>query len=240
MSNNKNKPASTITKLIDYFNDDEEEEEEEEEDIYQSNNNNISSLGASGKISHLYSYRDENVIEEDQDENNEIDNINNENNNINNNEQNENKIFTTLYPNEQPDSSFCCEEHPRSDNKFNNNHEFIGRAVSFHKKKGEINENNNLINDEDKNKITYEFGEDNKEISKISKENTFTNNYIDNLVSFSKDKINVTNNENNTENNNINTDNTNSNNNIVNDNINKESKNDSKIIEINFIFRKRN
>ena len=233
MSNNKNKPASTITKLIDYFNDDEEEEEEEEEDIYQSNNNNISSLGASGKISHLYSYRDENVIEEDQDENNEIDKINNENNNINNNEQNENKIFTTLYPNEQPDSSFCCEEHPRSDNKFNNNHEFIGRAVSFHKKKGEINENNNLINDEDKNKITYGFGEDNKEISKISKENTFTNNYIDNLVSFSKDKINVTNNENNTENNNINTDNTNSNNNIVNDNINKESKNDSKIIEIN-------
>ena len=208
MSNNKNKPASTITKLIDYFNDD-EEEEEEEEDIYQSNNNNISSLGASGKISHLYSYRDENVIEEDQEENNEYDNINNENNNITNNEQNANKIFTTLYPNEQPDSSFCCEEHPKGENKFNSNHEFIGRAVSFHKKKGEINENNNLINDEDKNKMTYGFGDDNKEISKISKENTFTNNYIDNLVSFSKDKINVTNNENNTENNNININNNN-------------------------------
>ena len=124
MSNNiKNKPTSTITKLIDYFNDDEEEEEEDEE-IYQSKNNNISSLGASGKISHLYSYRDENAIEEDEDENNKIDNINNENNNINNEKPNENKIFTTLYPNEQPDSSFCCEEHPKGD-KFNNGTEFI-------------------------------------------------------------------------------------------------------------------
>ena len=232
-NNNKNKPASTITKLIDYFNDDEEEEEEEEE-VYQSNNNNNSSFGASGKISHLYSYRDENAIEEDQDENNEIDNINNENNNIINNESNENQIFTTLYPNEQPDSSFCCEEHPKGDNKFNNKTEFIGRAVSFHRKKGETNENNNLINDEEKNKISYGFGEDNKEISKISKENTFTNNYIDNLVSFSKDKINMTNNENNAEqNNNNDINNTNLNDNLDNDNVIKEIKNDSKIININ-------
>ena len=233
-NNNKNKPASTITKLIDYFNDDEEEEEEDEE-IYQSKNNNISSLGASGKISHLYSYRDENAIEEDKDENNEIDNINNENNNINNEKPNENKIFTTLYPNEQPDSSFCCEEHPKGD-KFNNGTEFIGRAVSFHRKKGESNENNNLINEEDKNKISYV--EDNKEISKISKENTFTNTglyYIDNLVSFSKDKINMTNNENNIEsNNNININNTKLNNNSIdNDKIINEEKDDSKNIDIN-------
>ena len=41
-----------------------------------------------------------------------------------------------------------------------NGTEFIGRAVSFHRKKGESNENNNLINEEDKNKISYV--EDNK------------------------------------------------------------------------------
>ena len=42
MSNyNKNKPQSTITKLIDYFNDDEEEEEEDEEEIDINKRNEI-------------------------------------------------------------------------------------------------------------------------------------------------------------------------------------------------------
>ena len=53
-NNNKNKPTSTITKLIDYFNDNDEEEEEEEEEIYNEQNNNLSSLGVSGKFSRLY------------------------------------------------------------------------------------------------------------------------------------------------------------------------------------------
>ena len=213
-NNNKNKP-STITKLIDYFNDnDEEEEEEEEEEIYQNQNNEMSSLGVSGKFSRLYSYRDENEIEEEPNENKE--------NNVDNN-LNENKIFTTLYPNEQPDSSFCCEEHPKGENKLKNNTEFIGRAVSFHRKKEkndnmnneELNVNNNLINEEDKNKINYDFKEDNKEISKINKENTFTNTGINNIdieASFSKEKSNFINSEYNYGNNNT----SNNINNIVN------------------------
>ena len=223
-NNNKNKP-STITKLIDYFNDnDEEEEEEEEEEIYPNQTNEMSSLGISGKFSRLYSYRDENEIEEEPNENKE--------NNVDNN-LNENKIFTTLYPNEQPDSSFCCEEHPKGENKLKNNTEFIGRAVSFHRKKEknndmnneELNENNNLINEEDKNKISYEFREDNKEISKINKENTFTNTGINNIdieASFSKEKSNFINSAYNNENNNTS--------NNINNNINKEKEKKEEVI----------
>ena len=208
-NNNKNKQTSTISKLIDYFNDDEEEEEENEEQIYPNQTNEMSSLGISGKISRLYSYRDENEIVEEQNDNDDNDNNNNINND-NKNKTNENKIFTTLYANEQPDSSFYCEEHPKGENKIDNNTEFIGRAVSFHRKKEEnnnkeeINEKNDYINNNDKNKISYEFREDNKEISKISKENTFTNtgiNYIDNETSFSKEKLNSINNESNPTNN---------------------------------------
>ena len=202
--NNKNKPASTISKLIDYFNDDEEEEEEDEEEIYTNQKNDLSSLGVSGKISRLYSYRDENEIQEEQNEN---ENDNNINNSINK-EKNENKIFTHLYANEQPDSSFFCEEHPKGENKItNNNNEFIGRAVSFHKKNEESeNKEDNKEENDDKNKISYGFREDNKEISKISKENTFTNtgiNYIDNETSFSKEKINLINSDYNNKENNI-------------------------------------
>ena len=227
-NNNKNKPTSTITKLIDYFNDNDEEEEEEEEEIYNEQNNNLSSLGVSGKFSRLYSYRDENEIKEEQNDN-DIENKNN-------NKINDNKIFTTLYANEQPDSSFCCEEHPKDENKFKNNTEFIGRAVSFHKKKGEENNNN------------IEFREDNKEISKISKENTFTNtgiNYIDNEASFSKEKINLNNSENNIEKNidtSINKNNDLHNDiNIKNDTKTQEGKDDSKNINnINNNIEKKN
>ena len=131
-NNNKNKPTSTITKLIDYFNDNDEEEEEEEEEIYNEQNNNLSSLGVSGKFSRLYSYRDENEIEENQNEsleNNNNDIINNKasikkENHINNNEL-QNKIFTTLYANEQPDSSFCCEERPKTLNNKDGKENFI-------------------------------------------------------------------------------------------------------------------
>ena len=223
--NNKNKPASTITKLIDYFNDEEEEEEDEEEEIYTNQKNDMSSLGVSGKFSRLYSYRDENEIEEEQNEN---DNDNNNgNNDINNIPKKENKIFTTLYANEQPDSSFFCEEHPKDENNIKNNTEFFGRAVSFHRKKSENNNKEKVEDKNDKNKINYDFKEDNKEISKISKENTFSNtgiNYIDNIASFSKEKINSINNEDNNEN--INN---------VNDNINnikEEEKTTFKNIEI--------
>ena len=51
-----------------------------------------------------------------------------------------------------------------------------------------------MNNDDNKNKMSLGFREGNKEISKISKENTFTNtgiNYIDNEASFSKEKINL-------------------------------------------------
>ena len=223
-NNNKNKPQSTITKLIDYFNDEEEEEEEEEEEqeININQKNELSSLGVSGKISRLYSYRDENEIEENQNEsleNNDNDIINNKasikkENHINNNEL-QNKIFTTLYANEQPDSSFCCEEQPKDKSKINNT-EFIGRAVSFHRDK-DNNDQNEMSNDDNKNKMSLGFREGNKEISKISKENTFTNtgiNYIDNEASFSKEKINITNNDinnNNNDNNKININSMNSN-----------------------------
>ena len=131
--NNKNKKTSTITKLIDYFNDEEEEEEDEEEEIYTNQKNDMISLGVSGKFSRLYSYRDENEIEEEQNENENDNDNNNGSNNINNNQKNENKIFTTLYANEQPDSSFFCEEHPKDENNIKNNTEFFGRAVSFHR-----------------------------------------------------------------------------------------------------------
>ena len=156
MSNdNKNKPQSTITKLIDYFNEDEEEEEEEEE-INNNQKSEMNSFNIPGKFSRIYSMKDENEDEQNNNQNNsnnknrinkDINNSNNNNNNeINdtnnnseknnqNNNQLQSKIFTTLYANEQPDSSFCCEERPKS---INNNTEFLGRAVSFHPEDKEI------------------------------------------------------------------------------------------------------
>ncbi len=66
---------------------------------------------------------------------NKINNNNQNNNNDNNNQNNnqlQNQIFTTLYTNEQPGSSFCCEERPKSNN---NNIEFV---VIFYPENKEI------------------------------------------------------------------------------------------------------
>ena len=184
MSNQNKKDQSTLANLIDYFNADEkslekskEEEEEEEEEIYDNQKDEIKSLRMSGRFSRIYSYLDkkeDDQIDKEYNSNycannvtnhnttyNTSNNIllsNNVNMNINNkyikNNEFKNKIFTTLYANEQPDSSFYCEEQKsknKNDNSNmtdnNNNTEFFGRAVSFHPEDEEGI--NNIINEKE-------------------------------------------------------------------------------------------
>ena len=182
MSNQNKKDQSTLANLIDYFNADEKslensKEEEEEEEIYDNQKDEIKSLRMSGRFSRVYSYLDkkeDDQIDKEYNSNycannvtnnnttyNTSNNIllsNNVNMNINNksikNNESQNKIFTTLYANEQPDSSFYCEEQKsknKNDNSNmtdnNNNTEFFGRAVSFHPEDEEGI--NNIINEKE-------------------------------------------------------------------------------------------
>jgi len=183
MSNENKKKQSTLTNIIDYFHGDEDsleqKEEEEEEEIYDNQKDEINSLKISGRFSRVYSYVDKKEDEQIDNEYNSNYNTNNithhnttyntsnnillnNNNNMNTNMNNksikinesQNKIFTTLYANEQPDSSFYCEEQ-KSKNEIDNNNladnnkntEFFGRAVSFHPENEE--EINNIINEKE-------------------------------------------------------------------------------------------
>ena len=182
MSNGNKKDISTLTNIIDYFHADEKssennEEEEVEEEIYDNQKDEIKSLRMSGRFSRVYSYLDkkeDDQIDKEYNSNYYANNITNHNttyntnnniflsNNINmnmnnksiKNNESQNKIFTTLYANEQPDSSFYCEEQKsknKNDNSNltdnNNNTEFFGRAVSFHPEDEE--EINNIINEKE-------------------------------------------------------------------------------------------
>ena len=77
----KNKPQSTITKLIDYFNKDEEKEEEN----INNQKSEMKSYDISEKFYRLYSMRDENEVEQNNNQinSNTKDNINKEINNNN-------------------------------------------------------------------------------------------------------------------------------------------------------------
>ena len=91
MSNDKkNEPQSTITKLIDYFNKDEEKEEEN----INNQKSEMKSYDISEKFYRLYSMRDENEVEQNNNQinSNTKDNINKEINNNNNINDDINKI----------------------------------------------------------------------------------------------------------------------------------------------------
>ena len=275
MSNENKKKKSTLTDIIDYFHGDEdkEEEEEEEEEIYDNTKNELNSLCISGKFSRVYSdidKKEDDKIDKENNSNYYANNItnnnttyntsnniflsNNVNMNVNNksikNNESQNKIFTTLYANEQPDSSFFYEEQKsknKNENEYNNlkennnNTEFFGRAVSFHPEDEE--EINNIINEKEytlrdntnkgngTNQNEDNDGQKNHNKEKIDNNNIKESNQDCDIINdFKNEHDNTNNNDNNNGNNIFNSNKDDNNNNNIpiipeSNNINENDKN---------------